>query len=328
MVLLLIFVGIPCVGAVYQALGNASDARRFPQRGRLVQVGNIKLNIECSGEALPTVILESAGAVTSRGWAKVQPEVAKFARVISYDRVGYGWSESGPEPRTAAQQAKELKALLDAAGEKGPYILVGHSLGGFVIRAFANAYPQDVAGMVLVDASHPDTIRKTTEVLSQEAREQYTADNKLLNSTTGKLLMLWTARLGVARLLTPQTNDLDRETNYHSWQPKQIRAVQSEFDVFDESADQIRAAGTLGDRPLIVLSAGKVDEGIYSAPNDSAAAQRLWVEVLQQDLVRLSNRGKQIVVPDSGHMIPMERPEAVVLAIREVWDQLASHPAK
>jgi pimeloyl-ACP methyl ester carboxylesterase len=326
--LLLILVGVPCAGAVYQAISNASDARRFPQRGRLVQAGDIKLNIECTGEALPTVILESAGAVTSRGWAKVQPEVAKFARVISYDRAGYGWSEASPHPRTATQQAKELKALLDAAGEKGPYVLVGHSVGGYVSRAFAHEYPQNVAGMVLVDASHPDANKKTSEVLSPKARAQNVRLNELIVSPSYQWMALWSARLGISRLVTPQPDELNREINYHSWQPKQLRAVLSEFEVFDQVSEQIRAMGTLGNRPLIVLTAGKIDDGNYDEPNDTTAAHKLWIEVIQKDLVQLSTRGKQIVVPDSGHMIPMDRPDTVVSAIREVWDQAASPTAK
>jgi pimeloyl-ACP methyl ester carboxylesterase len=328
LLLVLIFVGLPCLGAVYQAISNAVDARRFPQRGKLVQAGDIKLNIECSGEALPTVILESAGAFTSRSWAKVQPEVAKFARVISYDRAGYGWSESSTYPRTATQLAKELKALLDAAGEKGPYILVGNSVGGYVNQAFANEYPQDVAGMVLVDASHPDTETKTIEVLSPEAREKYNSFSKLIVSPSGQFMTVWATRLGIVRLLTPRSDELTNELNYLSWQTKQMWAVFSEFEAHEESSEQIRKMRTLGDRPLIVLTAGKIDEGIYDDPNDATAAHKLWVEVIQKDLVRLSTRGKQIVVTDSGHMIPMERPEAVVAAIREVWDQVASRPAK
>ncbi len=102
------------------------------------------------------MILESGLGVPALGWAKVQPEVAKFARVCSYDRAGYGWSEPGPEPRTSLQMVKELKALLDAAGEAGLYVLVGHSFGGFTVRLFTKQYPNEVVAVVLVEASHED----------------------------------------------------------------------------------------------------------------------------------------------------------------------------
>ena len=322
-VAVLLVVGLIAAGAAYQAFENSRDAKRFPQVGTLVQAGPIKLNIICQGNAAdkPTVILESAGGVAARGWAKVQPEVAKFARVCSYDRAGYGWSEPGPLPRTMEQEAQELKALLEAAGETGPYILVGHSQGGFNCQVFANKYPDDVAGVVLVDASHPDTIKRTLEVLSKKGADELSGFMKALNTPWGNMLTTWTVRLGLFRLLTPQKDDLDREINYLSWQPKAMQAFQAETAVFDTiSTDQVRAAGNLGDRPLIVLTAGKADDS-YASPVDATAARRLWVEEIQAEMAQLSSRGKQVVVPDSGHMIPMERPDAVVDAILDVWEQ-------
>jgi pimeloyl-ACP methyl ester carboxylesterase len=314
-------------GAIYQAIGNWSDARRFPQQGRLVQAGTIKLNIDCSGEGgegKPTVILESAGGVPARGWAKVQLEVAKFTRVCSYDRAGYGWSEPGPKPRTMEQEAKELKLLLEAAGEMGPYIMVGHSQGGFNCQAFAHLYPDNVAGIVLVDASHPDTIQRTAEVLSKPEADLLLADIEYLRSSSFKTSQLWLARLGIARLLAQESDELSREINYLMMRTNGIEAFADELAVDATSAAQIRAAGTLGDIPLIVLTAGKASDNIYSSETDRAAERRVWVEGIQAELAKLSSKGKQIIVTDSDHMIPTERPEAIVSAIRDVWDQ-ATH---
>jgi pimeloyl-ACP methyl ester carboxylesterase len=321
--LIVLIAFIACIGAMYQAIENWKDARRFPQKGKLIQAGEIKLNIDCSGEGKPTVILESAGAFPARAWVKVQPEVAKFARVCSYDRAGYGWSEPSLTPRTMQQEADELKLLLQAAGEDGPYVLVGHSQGGLNVRAFAHKYPVDVAGVVLVDASHPDFDKRILEVLSVKAREQYISDDRLINSELGKFLSVWMVRLGITRLVTPKADELSQEINYLSWQTKTIKAFSSEIELFEKSAEQIRASGNLGDRPLIVLTAGKVDEEIYESQADVTAVQKLWVEVLQKDLVKLSSKGKQIVIADSGHLIPQEKPEAVVSAIKEVLEQIA-----
>jgi pimeloyl-ACP methyl ester carboxylesterase len=152
--LLALIIVLACVGATYQLIGTWRDARRFPQQGRSVKAGQLKLNLNCSGIGNPPVILENGGGMSLIGWIKIQPEIAKYARVCSYDRAGYGWSESGPEPRTALQIAKELKLLLDTAGEKGPYVMVAASLGGLYVRAYAGLYPADVAGVVLVDTSH------------------------------------------------------------------------------------------------------------------------------------------------------------------------------
>jgi pimeloyl-ACP methyl ester carboxylesterase len=311
-------------GAIYQAIGNWNDARRFPHKGRLVQAGPIKLNIDCSGEGgagKPTVILESAGAVPARGWAKVQPEVAKFTRVCSYDRAGYGWSEPGPKPRTMEQEAKELKLLLQAAGEVGPYIMVGHSQGGFNCQAFAHLYPDDVVGVVLVDASHPDTIQRIAEVLSKPERDKLLAEMKFLQSPWFKTSQVWFAWLGITRLFAPAPDELSREINYLLMRTKGIEAFADELAVDDINADQIRAAGTMGDIPLIVLTAGKSSDGVYSSETDRAAERRVWVEGIQAEMAKLSSRGKQIIVADSDHMIPTERPEAVVSAIRDVWEQ-------
>ena len=108
------------VGAAYQSIGTLRDAQRFPQRGRTIRAGPLKMNMDCAGTGSPTVILEQGGGMPALGWTKVQPQIAKFTRVCSYDRAGYGWSEPGPMPRTIPRLANEFKALLDASGEKGP----------------------------------------------------------------------------------------------------------------------------------------------------------------------------------------------------------------
>src|ERR1700733_6230579 len=145
-------------GALYEWIGRSLDARRFPQQGRLVALGpsfpGVSLNINCTGQGGPVVVLESGAGVPAVGWSLVQPDIAKFTRVCSYDRAGYGWSDRGPIPRTSLEVAKELHALLVAAGEKPPYVLVSHSLGGFNVRVYNHEYPADVAGMVLVEPSH------------------------------------------------------------------------------------------------------------------------------------------------------------------------------
>jgi len=107
---------------------NLVDSRRFPQQGKTLQAGRLKLNMDCTGSDSPTVILEQGAGMPALGWMKVQPQVAQFTRVCSYDRAGYGWSEPGPMPRTVPRMANELKALLDASGEKGPYVMAADCL--------------------------------------------------------------------------------------------------------------------------------------------------------------------------------------------------------
>src|SRR5437016_2699103 len=142
-------------GAFYQAIGTWRDRRRFPPPGRLVRVNEGRMHIDVTGQGTPTVVFESGRGASCLSWTQVQPQVAQFSRVVSYDRAGHGWSDPAREPRTARQIAQELRALLKATGVLGPYVLVGHSFGGYVNQAFAHMYRNEVVGMVLVDSIHP-----------------------------------------------------------------------------------------------------------------------------------------------------------------------------
>jgi pimeloyl-ACP methyl ester carboxylesterase len=315
-------------GAAYQILGNLRDSHRFPQRGRSVQVGKLKLNINCSGHSGPTVILDSGMGVPSVGWALVQPEVAKFARVCSYDRAGYGWSEAGPKPRTSLQIAKELRALLDASGEKGPYVMVGHSFGGYNVRVFTGMYPNEVVGVVLVDAEHGDEEKRIDELLSPRVKRQQNQRDRR-DALLDRILSPLRRHLGIDRLMTEAGWD------GHASLPKELREELLYLDGRSEDAgmaenaadttswDQVRLAGDLGDRPLIVLTAGRpYDPDPLLSKEESDKQNEIWIHGLQAEEARLSTRGKQVVVPDSGHMIPYENPTSVVSAIREVWAEV------
>ena len=149
-------VALALLGAIYQALGTRADRRNFPPPGKLVDVGEHRLHIRCAGEGRPTVVLETGALAMSSLWGWVQAQVAVHTRVCSYDRAGLGWSEPGPEPRNAVRITGELRTLLINAGETPPYVFVGHSFGGLLVRVYADRYPEDLAGLVLVDSSHPD----------------------------------------------------------------------------------------------------------------------------------------------------------------------------
>ena len=318
--LLLAVVSLAIIGSLYETIGRWRDARRFPQRGRFVQAGSIRMNIDCSGQGSPTVILESGSGGPSIDWLMVQPEVAKFARVCSYDRAGYGWSDSGPEPRSSLQIAYELKQLLQAAGEKSPYVLVGHSMGGYDIRVYTGQYPNDVVGMVLVDASHEDQ-----ELRAPESIRKWQQDNHK-HPGWKKLKCFLQLHLGWARVTADRDapefwpKALREEENFLTLPTKHQFAVIDEDQVFSTlSAAQVRSAGTLGDRPLIVLTASRQDD-IPSEipPKDAQSEQDLWVRQLQPELARLSTRGKQVVI-ECSHEMPTEHPEVVISAIHEVW---------
>jgi len=322
--LVLVTLSLAITGALYEMVGRWRDAQRFPQRGHLVQAGSIRMNIDCSGHGSPTVILESGSGGPSVDWLTVQPDVSKFARVCSYDRSGYGWSDSGPEPRSSLQIARELEQLLQAAGEKGPYVLVGHSMGGYDVRVYTGEYPNDVVGMVLVDASHEDQ-----ELRAPESIRNWQQDYRK-HSGWKKLKYFFQLHFGWARLTADRDapdfwpKEFREEEEFLTLPTKHQFAVIDEDQVFSTlSAAEVRSAGNLGDRPLIVLTATRQDDiPPEIPPQDARAEEDLWVHQLQPELARLSTRGKQIVV-DSSHEMPTERPEVVIAAIHEVW--LAAH---
>ena len=143
-------------GATYQWLATRKDLAATPPPGHLVDIGGYRLHLWCTGDGAPVVILDTGLGGSSAGWGFVQPQVARFTRVCSYDRAGMGYSDRGPSPRTARRIAGELAALLTRSGIGGPVVLVGASIAGFGVRVFASEYSQRAAGLVLVDASHED----------------------------------------------------------------------------------------------------------------------------------------------------------------------------
>ena len=332
-----ILILLALTGVGYEALGRSRDARRFPQHGRSIQAGRIKLNLDCTGDRSPgrtTIVLDSGLGAPALGWILIQPEVAKFARVCSYDRAGYGWSDPGPEPRTSSQIAKELKAVLDAAAERPPYVMVGHSFGGFNVRVFTSLYPGEVAGVVLVEASHEDEDHRIAELLPPSVMErEVNAD--LWNERIRRIIRPVRVRFGIERLQvetgwgTPDygilkstrlPKDLRQELLYLRQQDKVTKAVAAEIHAFQESILEVRRAGALGDRPLIVLTAANpYDPDPILTREQVEKLKNLWIHDLQVQEAHLSTHGKQIIVPDSTHMIPIDQPDAVVSAIHEVW---------
>jgi pimeloyl-ACP methyl ester carboxylesterase len=242
----------------------------------------------------------------------VQPALARLTRVCSYDRAGYGNSGPGPFPRTSARIAEELHRLLEIAAERPPYVLVGHSFGGFNVRVFHGRYPEKVAGLILVDATQEDQYKRLPPEwnalrLAMLARYKNQARWAPINIEFGiTRFLFWIQRTEVPHLLL---------------QTKYLRARASELEAIQTSAEQARRAGDIGAKPLIVLTAGFHSDRLITESlslSQLEQYQNIWVNDLQSRLVRLSARGKRIVLQDSGHDIPAERPGAVVDAVLEV----------
>ena len=307
-------VALAGLGAIYQAIATELDQRNHPPPGQRVDVGGYHLHIHCVGEGHPTVILEAALPGASANWGWVQPEIARTTRVCVYDRAGMGWSDTGPKPRDARQIANELHTLLQNARIQGPYVLVGHSFGGLYARVYTAQYPDEVAGLVLVDSSHPDQWTR----LPPEVVAGAVPDERLL------AIAPFLARLGLTRLLSflPVDPDLPAqqraEIAVFNASTRYVAANAAELLAIEEASAQVRREGSLGDRPLVVLTALDSFDGL---PEELATRTEEAWEELQAELAGLSSNSVHRVIEDTTHTSLVhnhEDAQSTIVAILQV----------
>ena len=262
-----------------------SAAPRPTLPGDKVDVGGYQLYLYCTGTGSPTVILEAGLEGDDITWKEVQPQVAQFTRVCSYDRAGLAHSDYGPTPRDAELSVTDLHTLLTKAEIAPPYVLVGHSFGGLLIRRYAFDYPDEVDGMIFVDALHEDW---------------------------------WEAALNL--LPPPSATDSSRLASFRNYLTDGWRDPSSNFEAMDIPAvvEQVRETGDFGDLPIRVLTAEKFTVLNPGLPPDLEAGLASLFHDLQGRLAALSTVGSQVVITDSGHNMPRENPQAVVDAIRNM----------
>jgi pimeloyl-ACP methyl ester carboxylesterase len=298
------------------------DVYARPQR--LVKVSRRRrLNVHITGEGSPTVILSAGGGCTTLHWSRVQPLLARTNRVFAFDRAGMGFSDPGPLPRTTSRSLADLRAALEATGTEPPYVLVGHSMGSFDMQLFAFLHPDEVVGMVLVDprgdrvferfgSASPSMLRAAQRERRQVRRNAVVAAQRPQPGSA--------AYEALAAPPDPQLTDaVNAALRDASLRPSTWRTIGSEGASLDgASMDELeRARRHLGTMPLIVLTAANA-VSMFGLPRpESQTAKALW-ETSHEALARLSDRGMRRDVPDCGHMIPVERPQAVIAAIREV----------
>ena len=298
--------------------------------GQLIDVGGFRLHIHCSGEGSPSIVLDAALGGSSLSWSMVQPTLATLSRVCSYDRAGFGWSDAGPKPRSAGRIADELRTLLDRARVPPPYLLVGHSFGGLVALIFASKFRSETAGMVLVDPAHAE------DWVKPAPKEQVLIDRGVRLCRYGAV----TARVGLARAVAAlvglgqltlarglvkvvsrgRLSRQDEAILAPAWKlPPEVRPMLAQFwtrpQFFEALGSQIESicvsaaevldatAQGFGDLPLVTISS--------TNPGDYRLRQ-------QDKLAALSTRGRHIMASNSGHWIPLDQPEAVIEAVKEV----------
>jgi pimeloyl-ACP methyl ester carboxylesterase len=337
-VLSVIFVAIATAGLailagwVYQQVGTARDRRRFPPPGELVELQGRALHLLAMGAGSPTVVFESGLMSTGLSWQDIQPEIAKETRTVSYDRAGLGWSDPGPVPRDAEQIVKELQQLLEQAHVSPPFILVGHSFAGLTTRLFAARYPEEVAGLVLIDPVVPGEWNPPSA--HNQARLRTGA--RILRRAS--VLSRWGAirfvsfllQVGIKPLAEPLVRLMSRgapkgdgtsssplfwnlppsERNMAGvfWvQPKFTETIASQLENFPRSAAQVAASENLSDVPVTVISAA----------NTPAERKKEQIATAQ-----LSSFGKHLLAAHSGHWVMTDEPDVVLQAIREMIERV------
>jgi pimeloyl-ACP methyl ester carboxylesterase len=302
----------------------------YPAPGRLVNVGTHRLHLRCDGNGSPTVVFDAALGASSLSWSLVQPAVARITRACAYDRAGFGWSEAGPLPRTAGRVADELSELLGRADVPAPYVLVGHSFGGLVMRLFTARHPDKVAGLILIEPAIPEEWIDPNE----HQRAQITRGTRLcgygtLAARSGLARMVsglvGIGALGPARavvglvsrgglrredegILAPIWKlppDVRRVLRQMWTQPKFFEALGSQIESVCASAAEVlrETPADYGRLPLVVMSAS------------TAAESRLQADAM---LARASTRGRHVLVADTGHWIPLDAPQAVIEVVTEM----------
>ncbi|TRV42317.1 MAG: alpha/beta hydrolase [Microcystis panniformis Mp_MB_F_20051200_S9] len=307
------------LGMVYQQISTVKDLSKYPPPGQLIDVGGYRLHLHCKSQGHPTVVMDYGLGGISPLWYQVQSQVAKFTSVCVYDRAGYGWSEPSPHPRTSLIMVQELHTLLKKGGIAGPYLLVGHSLGGLNMRLFASQYPSEVVGVVLVDAVPANVYSR----LGSEFRENMAATRQMF----GSLSII--SRLGILRLLL-QLKGSDVAPEFVQKLPPSVQSVVlakflpqsfntalAESALLEKDAELVSQTSFPSHLPLVVISHGL---NMFSGQNVEAA-ESIWRQ-LQAETSQLSTSGSLQIADGSGHNIHIDQPQLVVDAIRKILEQI------
>jgi len=315
----------------------------YARPGQLVPAGDgARLNLVCMGKGSPAAVFDSGWEDWSPAWAVVQPRIAKFTRACSYDRAGAGFSEPGPLPRTSVRIADELHAALHTAGVRGPHILVGHAFGGDNVRAFADRYMPEVAGLVMVEADPMDGMPQAAQDEDHRGEVGVVAQLRACRDliAAGKPLPLLPARPG----RPPRTcaQQFFRGLPEVAWSPelnaKLLEIAQTKVAMYDAYASEMEQMAadeawlrahsrSFGARPIRVLTTGNHAVGTLD-PNRPVTPEHVeyehQIQLAQAKWLDLSSNAKQIFVQNSSEYIPFDQPDAVVDAIRDVYDQSRS----
>jgi pimeloyl-ACP methyl ester carboxylesterase len=292
----------------------ASFRVTHPEPGADYQVNGHRMHLNCTGAGSPTVVLDSGLGWDSLEWSGIQPALAKSTRVCSYDRAGFGLSDPQPGPRDANHIAGELHALLGEAGVAGPVVLMGHSIAGMYIRAYASHYPEQVAGLVFVDSSTPLQNRDPRLNMAQGTGLPLWASILMMRTVSIAGYPRWKGACAGPGNVAGAGAGLDREAASRIGEDLchvQYKAVQAEFDSFDASGEETVHTGPYGDLPILVISQDTAKQFSGHTPT---AREREFASTwngMQEKLKELSTRGRRIIAKGSNHDVTLNRPDVI-----------------
>jgi len=301
-------------GYLYESAASAREAQIHQPPGRLVRVGGRNVHLLCKGEGDgPVVVIEPGAAEPSMLWWSVQDEITAFARVCTYDRAGYQWSQAVSMPRSIEDRADELRTVLTGGGVPGPYVFVAHSYGGAIVRLFARDYPADTAGLVLVDT--PDEV-----IMFGPAYADVVARGRWVLTVAA-----FAMRCGIVRAWTALSDDGGREDDAKispaaramwpmAFRPEALDAARDDMASIANAPAALRVGagfGRLGDLPLVVIAHGLP----FPEPFDTLEP---GFRDSQRRLAALSSKGELVIAARSNHNIHMDQPDLVVAAVRRV----------
>src|ERR1700730_14756148 len=308
------------IGAIYQSVESSNDARTHSPPGSLIDVSGYKMHLYCVGEGSPAVILESGLNDSWLSWYKVQPSIAKFTRVCSYDRASVGFSDTRCDPPDSQNIALHLHTLWQNAEVRPPYVMVGHSIGGIHVRVYQNMYPADVVGIVLVDSAHPDQMKRFPPQLRKWA---------VLQKLEFKLWRL-SMPFGVPRFVKicgDGPAEIRGALRTVECNTRWAETQEVEASYFESSADEGRRSGGVGAIPFVVVSRDPDKSGLPAIIGADLAnrTEMAWGQ-MQENLSHLSSRGRRIVAKGSTHYVQLQSPALVIDAIHLIVDASRNEP--
>jgi pimeloyl-ACP methyl ester carboxylesterase len=309
-------------GATYEALARRSARTDFPPSGKLIDIGGRRLQLDCRGSGSPTVVFESGGNTEgSLSWAGIHDQVAAKTRACAYSRAGLMWSDPDFGPRDGKAIARDLHAALNGAGEKPPFVLVGHSIAGPYVLIYTEAYGDEVAGIVFVDPTHPDQRKRQEAIVGK-------VPGLTFPIRAGLRVM---SRLGIMRLAQPARDHSPTERAIAAYRPAATSAMLREASALTDDLAEAGAMRNLGARPIIVMTADwayteKQLKVTGLTADQGRAIRALWKQ-MHEEMAGWSTNGEHRIVPGANHDIQRSNPDQVVAAIDAVVSRVRASDA-